>query len=314
MCHRDRDPLFRHILIVLVALPLLLCPASSSTIPTTISPRGTLSITTSGNVTTVTMSNPPINLYDINFSTDMFAFLSSLDPSNRTTPPPKVVIFRSADPDFFISHLDITVVAPPVTAEKMALSQTFAAALSLLRSLTTTVFIAEVDGGTTAGGDELILQMDMRFAGPKAKVSALETSIGLTHAGGGSMQILGGLINKGRALQYLLSGDGADCKTGKELGWFNDCFESRKEMEETVGALAARIGLRPQAALNATKAAMQSLNPPPSVLQADVVGVTPLVGSPVTQALVQKFLVLSKNQTRSPFELGLPGTLAELYE
>ncbi|CAM6112244.1 unnamed protein product [Calypogeia fissa] len=260
-------------------------PASSSILPTT-SPHGTLSMSTSGNITTVTISNPPINLYDTFLSADMFSFLSSLNPSNRTTPPPKVVIFRSADPNFFIAHLD---------------------------SLTTTVFIAEIDGEAFGAGNELLVQMDMRFAGPKARVGSLETSIGVTHGAGG-MQFLGRLINKGRAMQYLLSGDGADCKTGKELGWFNDCFGSKKEMEEVVEALAERIALRPAGALNATKAGLQSMNPPLSVLEADLAAFAPLSVSPEAQLLIEKFLRLGKNETRTPFELGLDATLAELFQ
>ncbi|CAM6085824.1 unnamed protein product [Calypogeia fissa] len=309
MYHHGRSPLFLHLLLSLVAL--LLSPASSTRL-TTISPHGTLTITASGNVTTVTISNPPINLYDYKVSTDMFGFLSSLDPSNRTTPPPKVVIFRSADPDFFIPHIDVTMFLPPPTPEKAALGKTCLASVTLLRSLTTTVFIAEVDGETSGSGGDLLLNMDMRFAGPKAKVSSLETSLGVTHPSS-AMQFLGRLVNKARALQYLLSGDYANCKTGKELGWFNDCFESRKEMEEMVGALAARIGLRPQAALNATKGALQSLNPPPSELQADANSFSPSAGNPLTLALTEKLLELG-NQTRSPFELGMPGTLSELYQ
>ncbi|CAM6108049.1 unnamed protein product [Calypogeia fissa] len=287
-------------------------PASSSILPTT-SPHGTLSMSTSGNITTVTISNPPINLYDTFLSADMFSFLSSLNPSNRSTPPPKVVIFRSADPNFFIAHLDVSSLLLPSTPEKTAFVGQYVAVTRLLQSLTTTVFIAEIDGEAFGAGNELLVQMDMRFAGPKARVGSLETSIGVTHGAGG-MQFLGRLINKGRAMQYLLSGDGADCKTGKELGWFNDCFGSKKEMEDFVEALAERIALRPAGALNATKAGLQSMNPPLSVLQADLAAFAPLSVSPEAQLLTKKFLRLGKNETRTPFELGLDATLAELFQ
>ncbi|CAM6122783.1 unnamed protein product [Calypogeia fissa] len=313
--HHRHDPLFRYFLLFLVAVPLL-SPASSSTTQTTTSAHGTLTISTTDNVTIVTICNPPINLYDLKLSTDVFYFLTSLDPANRTTPPPKVVIFRSADPHFFIPHIDVNLFIPqfpPLDPAKIALGNTYTATTSLLQSLTATVFIGEVDGEASGAGNELLVQMDMRFAGPNAKVSSLETSLGVTHGSGG-MQFLGRLIGKGRALQYLLSGDYADCKLGKELGWFNDCYESREELEDKVGALAKKIGLRPQAALNATKAGLQSMNPPLSVLQADLNNFIPLANSPAAQALLHKLLVLGKNQTRSPFELGMPETIGELYE
>ncbi|CAM6111778.1 unnamed protein product [Calypogeia fissa] len=105
MYHRHDNPRFRYLLLLaFVALPSLLPPAASRSLPasptttTTTSPHGTLSISTSGNVTTVTISHPPINLYDIYLASDLYRFLNSLNPMNRTTPPPKVVIFRSADP------------------------------------------------------------------------------------------------------------------------------------------------------------------------------------------------------------------------
>ncbi|CAM6111776.1 unnamed protein product [Calypogeia fissa] len=154
---------------------------------------------------------------------------------------------------------------------------------------------------------------DMRFAGPNAHLGSLEMSLGVTHGAGG-MQFLARLINKARALQFLLSGDSIGCKKGMELGWFNECYHSREEMEETVGDLAKRIALRPQGGLNATKAGLQDWNPTLAVVDADMEAYIRLNQSPEAQALFKKFLVLGKNQTRSPFELGLDATLAQLYE
>lgn len=310
MKHRRHPVVLSFLVLAFLALALL--PPALSSAPPGNSPHGTLSISTSGNITTVVIYNPPINLFDHNVGTDLFLFLSSLVPANRTTPPPKVVIFRSGDPDLFISHIDLYTFLPPATPEKTALLQLYTGGLSLLKNLTTTVFIGELNGETSAAGSEWLVQMDMRFAGPKARLGSLETSLGLTMAAGG-LQYLSRLTNKGRAAQYLLSGDSMDCKTGKRLGVFNDCFASQKKLEDFVLALAKRIALRPEQGLQGTKASLQSLDPPANVLGADIASFAALVATPVAQALMQKLLVLDKNQTRSPFELGLDATLAELF-
>ena len=51
----------------------------------------------------VTLNNPPINLYD----PEMFAELRVLMDQIEEDKDIKVVVFDSADPDYFISHYDI---------------------------------------------------------------------------------------------------------------------------------------------------------------------------------------------------------------
>ena len=51
----------------------------------------------------ITLNNPPINLYD----PEMFAELRVLMDHIEEDKDIKVVVFDSADPDYFISHYDI---------------------------------------------------------------------------------------------------------------------------------------------------------------------------------------------------------------
>src|SRR5258708_27615619 len=50
-----------------------------------------------------TIANPPINLFD----PDVYAELRRLVDRMQADPELRVVIFDSADPDYFISHLDV---------------------------------------------------------------------------------------------------------------------------------------------------------------------------------------------------------------
>ncbi|TFV33740.1 hypothetical protein E4K10_39930 [Streptomyces sp. T1317-0309] len=50
-----------------------------------------------------TLDNPPLNLIDEKFVTDLIALLDETEADDSA----RVVVFRSADPDFFVPHVDI---------------------------------------------------------------------------------------------------------------------------------------------------------------------------------------------------------------
>ena len=51
---------------------------------------------------TITFSNPPINMFVPATIDQLAALMTDLEAD----PPVKVVVFQSANPDFFIAHLD----------------------------------------------------------------------------------------------------------------------------------------------------------------------------------------------------------------
>ena len=63
---------------------------------------------------TVTFGNPPINMFVPETIFELGALLTDLE----TDPSVKVVVFQSANPDFFIAHLDVAKAAErPETLE-----------------------------------------------------------------------------------------------------------------------------------------------------------------------------------------------------
>ena len=76
----------------------------------------------------------------------------------------KVLVFKSADPDYFISHVDLTQVAE-YRAEAAKLSGEPSIAL-LFRHLSASrlVTIAQIEGRVRSAGSEFVLACDMRFA------------------------------------------------------------------------------------------------------------------------------------------------------
>lgn len=257
-----------------------------------------------GNVTRATFNNPPINLVDANLVSDLFDFLSWLQPAPNKTKP-KVVIFDSANPEWFLGHYDLHEISLPFTQTKTDVFNRLIDCTRYILNTTSTAFIAEINGRAIGFGQELSIQMDMRFAGPNALASSFENSIGLVAAAGGQ-PFLGPTIGRGRAMEYLLAAKGIDGPTGERLGLFNTYYNTTEELKGEVSALAARIALFPQHSLNDTKFTLSLLDPSIQSLDAELARFIPLMGLPEDQAAIAKFIEISGNETDGAFELGLP--------
>lgn len=292
----------------LIAFATLLASTAAAAAPvnSTVSHYGKIAFQSSsnGSVIRATFNNPPINLVDAFVISDLFDFLQSLQPLPNTTTP-KVVVFDSANPEWFLGHYDLHNIELPFTQAK---SDVFTQVIDCTRYIlntTSTAFIAEINGRTIGLGQELSIQMDMRFAGPGALASSFEDSIGLTAAAGGQ-PFLGPVIGKARAMEYLLAAKGFDGPTGERLGLFNTYYDTAEQLRSEVSALAERIALFPQHSINDTKVTLSLLNPSIASLDDQLARFTPLMDLPEDQATIAKFIEISGNQTDSQFELDLP--------
>ena len=104
---------------------------------------------------TVTFSNPPINMFAPTTIVELGALMTDIEAD----PSVKVVVFQSANPDFFIAHLDVAKAAE--RPEALGLWRDFVLRLSSAR----VVSISKVRGRTRGIGNEFVLACDMRFAG-----------------------------------------------------------------------------------------------------------------------------------------------------
>jgi enoyl-CoA hydratase/carnithine racemase len=120
----------------------------------------------------------------------------------------KVVVFDSANPDYFIAHFDITflVQLPDEVPAKPEKLNRIRKAMELFRVMPK-VTIAKIEGRARGGGSEIALCFDMRFGAiGKAILSQPEIGFGLIPAGGGT-QRLPRLIGRSRALEVVLGGE-----------------------------------------------------------------------------------------------------------
>jgi enoyl-CoA hydratase/carnithine racemase len=115
---------------------------------------------------TVTFSNPPINMFVPCTIVELGALMTDLEAD----PSVKVVVFQSANPDFFIAHLDVS-----KTAERPGVLDLWRNFVLRLSSAPV-VSIAKIRGRTRGIGNEFVLACDMRFASGKVPYSATPRS------------------------------------------------------------------------------------------------------------------------------------------
>src|SRR5436305_4881557 len=101
---------------------------------------------------TITFSNPPINMFVPTTIVELGALMTGLEAD----PSVKVVVFQSANPDFFIAHLDVSKAAE--RPEVLGLWRDFVLRLSS----TPVVSIGQIRGRPRGIGNELVLACDTR--------------------------------------------------------------------------------------------------------------------------------------------------------
>lgn len=213
-----------------------------------------LHVDVQGRIATVTISNPPVNVITM----ALLAELEALSSQLKADPELTVVVMKSADPDFFLAHFDVSAILErPIGFEPQRDAQLkpFHVLCERFRTMNK-IIIAQIEGRVGGGGSELSAAFDMRFGvRGKTKINQMEVPLGIIPGGTGT-QRLPRLIGRGRALEVILSGDDMDAETAERWGYLNRIFEPH-EIEPHVTALAQRIASFPPAAVRLAK---QSVN------------------------------------------------------
>ena len=209
----------------------------------------TLSIMIKNALATVAIDNGPINLLDAALITDLYNAGQQLAADNTI----KVIVFESANPDFFIAHADINMIMgvsdTPQPDDKTP---------SMLQSLfemyrhMPKVTIGKIQGVARGGGSEFLLALDMRFGAiGQARLAQPEVALGLI-AGGGGCTRLPKLLGRGRSMEILLGCDDFDAELAERYGYINRAIPA-DEIDTFVNQLAERISTYPAHALASTK-------------------------------------------------------------
>jgi enoyl-CoA hydratase/carnithine racemase len=208
----------------------------------------TLTAEVDGAALFVEIAAPPMNLLGPELVRDLVSLLQRAEADESLT----VLVFKSADPDYFISHVDLTQVAE-YRAEAAKLTGEASIAL-LFRHLSASrlVTIAQIEGRVRSAGSEFVLACDMRFAARESAVFAqFESAFGQI-PGGGATEYLTRIMGRARALEVLLSAQDYDAQLAERYGWVNRALPA-STVDDFVRALAQRIAGFPAAGMVAIK-------------------------------------------------------------
>ena len=206
----------------------------------------------------VTIDSPPINLMTLAMVDD----LQRLSDEVAADDDVKVIVFKSANEDYFIAHFDVTVleqfpdVAPPKPAQVSGFGLAF-------RDMPK-VSIAQIEGRARGGGSEFALTLDMRFGVlGQTLLGQPEIAVGILPGGGGT-QRLPRLIGRARALEVIMGGLDVTADVAERYGYLNRAFPA-DEIAPFVERLAYQIASYSAEAIALNKA---------SVLNAETMSLT----------------------------------------
>lgn len=147
----------------------------------------TMRVQVANRVAWVTIDHPPVNLFD----QAMFLDLARLVPLLEVDEGVGAVVFRSADREFFVSHADVKwiLALPAIKPPRPTEIGPFVGLMERLRRLPKPT-IGMIDGIARGGGSELLLALDMRFAGrTRTRLAQPEVALGIIPGGGGTQRL-----------------------------------------------------------------------------------------------------------------------------
>ncbi len=218
-----------------------------------------LNVDVDGRLAVVTINNPPINL----ITGALYGELSALTAELKADPDLTVVVFKSADADFFIAHFDVeAILSFPIDsdAEKDQEISEFHIMCERVRTMDK-VTIAQIEGRVGGGGNEFAASMDMRFGVQgKTRINQMEVPLGILPGGTGT-QRLPRLVGRGRAMEIILGADDLDAETAERWGYLNRIFAA-DEIDAWVMKLARRIASFPAEAVRLAKESVNAAEKP----------------------------------------------------
>ncbi|GAB2475239.1 enoyl-CoA hydratase/isomerase family protein [Promicromonospora xylanilytica] len=252
-----------------------------------------LRIAASDGVATVTLDHPPLNLMDGILLPSLRGFVHHVkdDASIR------VIVFDSADPEFFSAHGDMGYLTE-ADALQAATRAAIAAAddapvpdgMNILQAMSEEVrdlpqvTIGKLSGFARGAGNEFLMYLDLRFAAIGASgQSQTEALMGILPGGGGTVNMTR-LTGRARALELILGGELVDAELAERYGLINRALPA-DELDAFVSDLARRIArVRPEV-VAAIKEAVNAMAPavPRGAYALENDGLMTTMGPEVTQ-------------------------------
>jgi enoyl-CoA hydratase/carnithine racemase len=190
----------------------------------------------------ITIDNPPMNLLNM----QMIMEFGMLATTVRNDDNVRVIVFDSADPDFFIAHFDVEglVVMPDEAAPKKTSIEGTGHMINEAYRTMPKISIAKVEGIVRGGGFEVIQSFDMIFGEKgKAVFAQPEIGVGIIPGGGGTIRIPRE-VGRRRAMEIVLGGHDFPAEIAELYGLINRALPPEK-LTLYVENLAYRIASFP---------------------------------------------------------------------
>jgi enoyl-CoA hydratase/carnithine racemase len=200
----------------------------------------TLTVRKEGPVVFADIAAPPMNLLGPELVRDLVTLIQEAEADDTV----QVLVFTSADPEYFISHVDLNHIEEYRAEAAKLTGEASIASLFHHLSVSRLVTIAQIEGRVRAAGSEFVLACDMRFAARETAIfNQFEPAFGLL-PGGGAAQHLTRLMGRARALEVMLSAQDYDAELAERYGWVNRAMPA-DELDGFVCSLAHRIARFP---------------------------------------------------------------------
>ena len=255
----------------------------------------------------VTFHHPPINTVTATTVAELAELVGLIEQDQDLN----VVVFDSANPDFYLAHYDAEH-EPARTAVLPRGPTGMHAWLDLLVRLSRApvVSIASIRGRARGAGSEFVLACDLRFASREnTLLGQFEVATGVV-PGGGPMARLSRLVGRGRALEILLVADDLDGQRAERYGYVNRAIAD-DQLDAEVNQIGSRLGRFDHEAIARTKSYVDQVTlPADSEFPPALSDFFELVGRPAQQARIARLEALGLN-TDSDLERSLGRRVVE---
>ena len=240
----------------------------------------------------VTFDHPPINTITATTVVELAELVGLIEEDEDLN----VVVFDSANPDFYLAHYDVE--HDPGRTAALGVGPTGMHAwvdLLVRLSRAPVVSIASIRGRARGAGSEFVLACDLRFASRESAVlGQFEVGAGVV-PGGGPMARLSRLVGRGRALEILLVADDVDGPRAEQYGYVNRAIADDR-LDEEVDEIAARLARFDHDAIARTKSYVDRVTlPPDGEFPAALADFFEMLGRPEQQARSARLEALGLN-------------------
>jgi enoyl-CoA hydratase len=217
---------------------------------------GVLSVVVENKVATVTLNNPPVNALSQAVLKELETVMDDLNGRKDV----KAIVLTGTGP-VFVAGADIKEMVQIGSADsgKKAAAEGQRVFLKIERM--DKPVIAAINGVCLGGGMELVMACHIRMCSDRARLGQPEINLGMIPGFGGT-QRLSRLAGKGKAIEWILTGDNIAPMDAKTLGLVNHVLPEAEVLRQAQG-LAKKIAMKPAGAIReALKAVRDGLYAP----------------------------------------------------